>query len=97
MTSPVDPCPATAELWPPRVHLSPSQRRHVLDNLRERAARCPSCGGSRFQIGDPELAEAFHDQADCYRMAVKCVARGCPGISWSLTLRARQFLYVAHP
>jgi hypothetical protein len=95
MTSSVDPGPTTVDIWPPRVHLSPSQRRQVLDHIRRNDSRCPSCGGSTFLIGNPGGIEAFHDEGDTYQVVVKCAVESCKGSPWSVRLRARQFLHAA--
>ena len=92
MTSSVHPGPAV-DIWPLRVHLSPSQRRQVLDHIRQRDGRCPSCGGSTFLIGNPGGIDAFHEDGDAYHVVVKCGSAACSGSPWSVRLRARQFLH----
>lgn len=82
------------DIWPQRVHLSPSQRRQVLGRLSEHDDRCPSCGRQEFELGDPLAAVALHDRGDAYRVMVKCAASPCASSPWSVRLHAREFLHV---
>jgi hypothetical protein len=94
MTTTTDPEPRAVDIWPSRVLLNRSQQRQVLELLRERDHRCPSCGALTPEVNTPGAMAAFHADADRYDVVMRCADATCTGALWSVRLPARRFLRV---
>ena len=94
MTATTDRGPRAVDIWPSRVLLNRSQQRQVVEHLRERDDRCPSCGALAPEVDTPGAMAAFHADADRYDVVMRCAAATCGGVLWSVRLPARRFLRV---
>ena len=73
--------------------LDESQKRSVLELVRERGVACESCGSHDFAVGEAlELGRLWHNEEHgMYMVALRCEVPDC-NVSTGIRLRRTEFL-----
>jgi hypothetical protein len=84
-----------AVIYPDNTPLTGSQKRRVLEKVRERNFTCGSCGSNEFEVGDAlEMGFLFLDEDHgTYMVALTCENPDCDTPRTGIRLHGSEFLW----